>query len=120
MKLFKHSFFLFILTGVLSLSVFGADNFGLTNTQRIIIETESFLRHSGYRTLLPENGIVKAINGSSSVKVKLISLSSDSKIDQGVVCYVSTSDSDIFDKLSSDLESFASLHNITINLIRAE
>ena len=117
----KKHYIMIIIALLLSYSLGAANEFGLTSQQRILIETESFLRHSGYSTSITQYGsILKAKKDSSTLTIKIISLSSDSTSDQGVICYVTASDSSIFEKLSSDLKSFAALIGIHINVVRTQ
>lgn len=108
-----------MLLGLLSVSV-SATDFKLTSLERVLIEAESFLRHSGCKTQLGHNGVVQASKYSSSISVKVIFLNTDNSIDQGVVCYISTNDATLYDSLSKDLDSFGALNNIKINIIKTE
>jgi len=108
-----------MLLGLFSVSVFATD-FKLTSLEKVLIEVESFLRHSGCKTQLGHNGVVQASKDSSTVSVKIIFFNSDNSIDQGVVCYISTNDATLYDSLSQDLDSFGALNNIKINIIKME
>ncbi|HBM14932.1 MAG TPA: hypothetical protein DD381_01060 [Lentisphaeria bacterium] len=113
----KH-YVIIAISILLSYSLIAANNFGLTSQQRILIEAESYLRHSGYSTFTTRYGnYVKAKKDHSEITLKLVSLSSDSDEDQGVACYITTFDEKAFVDLSKDLESFASLNNIQINIL---
>ncbi len=116
MKNSRHCIYLIFLLGLFSVSLFAVD-FGLSSSEKVQIETESFLRHSGWTTEFQNNGVVTAYKDSSSIKVTVIALHSDD-LPQGVVCYISTSDTPIYDSLSQDLASFGSLYNTAINIIR--
>jgi len=105
------------MLGLFSVSVFAIDS-NLTSQERVQTEAESFLRHSGYKTKIDKNGVVHSSKNNSTIRVKIIALSSDGPNDQGVLCYISTKDSVLYDSLSKDLDSFEKLSNINITIMK--
>lgn len=119
MKRKKYYLFFLALLGLFSVSVFAVD-FKFSSQERVQIEVESFLRHSGCKTQLGKNGLVHASKDSSKMEVKVISLNSDNSQDQGVICYISTNNAASFDSLSKDLDLFGLLNNIKIEIIKTD
>lgn len=113
----KYYLTLLMFLGLFSVSVFAVD-FKLTPSEKVQIEVESFLRHSGCKTKLSQNGTVHASKDNSTVSVKSISLNRDDSQPESVLCYISTTNTALYDSLYQDLNIFGTLYNINIDIMK--